>query len=389
MKYRILVVELEPAPYKYDLWNAFVQQGQFDIKVVFSRGKDWQPDGSHDFKQYPTANFEYHVYYGKGISDYFKTLGSLISALMKWRPHLVMISGYVDKAALTALILCLITHNKYTIHSDVFNNEVLGESIASKLKFFVRNAVRSVIFSTATAVLNCGDKGIKSALKAGCHEDKVFDFPYVVNKERLSTDMPESIPQECLSDVALKKTIILYSGRFIPRKGIDVLLNAIAGLQVQDNFSLWLEGQGPEYNNAVQLAEALGISSLCRFLGFSQMSLHSWLVRNADIVVVPSIRDPWGIVVDEGMQLGKPVVASDGTLSAIDRITHEKSGYIFHSGNSYELQVILTKLLLSPDLRLEVGCNAREASLEFCPGRNVMTITNILKSVETDTKNVA
>ena len=52
-------------------------------------------------------------------------------------------------------------------------------------------------------------------------------------------------------------------------------------------------------------------------LGFNQYKTHSWLIRNSDIVIVPSHEDNWGIVVDEGLKLNKLVISTYSTGSRL------------------------------------------------------------------------
>ena len=69
--------------------------------------------------------------------------------------------------------------------------------------------------------------------------------------------------------------------------------------------------------------------------------MHSWLIRNSDIVIVPSHEDNWGIVVDEGLKLNKMVISTYATGSAVTLIENGVNGYLYESSNSGEL----TKLM--------------------------------------------
>ena len=98
-------------------------------------------------------------------------------------------------------------------------------------------------------------------------------------------------------------------------------------------------------------------------------------MAHAEIVVVPSIDDHWGIVVDEGMQLGKPVCASDATGSALDRISHGENGFLFKAGDSAELQKLLHKLMCQDDLRKKISVRARASASDISPPTNAETLT--------------
>ena len=84
-----------------------------------------------------------------------------------------------------------------------------------------------------------------------------------------------------------------------------------------------------------------GLNDYVKLLGFSQYKMHSWLIRNSDIVIVPSHEDNWGIVVDEGLKLNKMVISTYATGSAVTLIENGVNGYLYESSNSREL----TKLM--------------------------------------------
>jgi len=65
--------------------------------------------------------------------------------------------------------------------------------------------------------------------------------------------------------------------------------------------------------------------------------MHSWLIRNSDIVIIPSHEDNWGIVVDEGLKLNKMVISTYATGSAVTLIENGVNGYLYESTNSREL----------------------------------------------------
>ncbi|MFH1118142.1 MAG: glycosyltransferase [Pseudomonadota bacterium] len=220
--------------------------------------------------------------------------------------------------------------------------------------------------------------GRESAIQAGCNPNKVVDFPYVVDAERLEQSNPDSIPKTCLRDVASKKMVVLFSGRHIHRKGLPTLLEAAEKLQPVNGWVLWIEGDGPLRTQYQELASRLGISEQCRFLGFCQMDLHGWLVAHAHIVVVPSLHDPWGIVVDEGMQLGKAVCASRSTGSALDRISDGENGFLFTAADSQQLRELLQNLISNRKLVNSIGFRARLTAQQWSPRRNAEELAHVL-----------
>lgn len=379
----LLAVDLEPAPYKVDLWNAFSKSEEWQIEVLYTNAKDISKDAGHNYQELPVSHFVYRVLPGHSawatISKICKTIGAILGKPV----DLVFISGYVNAAPLTAILTCTLLRKPFFVHSDIFNIQSPRPPLVW-VKCWIRDCIRAVIFRFSAGVLVCGKLGLESALLAGCLPTKVIDFPYVIDPERLLADVPNSIPSDVESDVRDSCVKLYFSGRMIERKGLATLLQAAAQINGVDTpyegeWIIWIAGDGPLLSYYQHLAQSLKISHRVRFLGFVQMPLHSWLMQHADIVLVPSDSDAWGIVVDEAMQLGKAVIASSGVGSAVDRIDTGINGELFSSGDVHQLREGLIKLINSPILRETLGQNALMSAQAYGPKRNVANLTGLLK----------
>jgi glycosyltransferase involved in cell wall biosynthesis len=377
----LLAVDLEPAPYKVDLWNAFASSEDWQVEVLYTNSKDVSKDAGHNYQELPTSHFLYQVFHGHSLLATISKIGKTIRAIVDKNVEVVFISGYVNAAPLAAILTCVVSRKPFFVHSDIFNIQAPRTPLAL-LKRWVRDGIRTIIFRFSAGVLVCGKLGFESALLAGCPQSKVIDFPYVVDRDRLLSDQPTSIPLSVKDDVNTSRLSLYFSGRMIERKGLATLLEAAAQLDVigeldSQDWIIWIAGDGPLLSHYQQLAQSLGISHRVRFLGFVQMKLHSWLLRNASIVVVPSLADAWGIVVDEGMQLGKPVIASSGVGSAVDRIESGNNGLLFLPGDVSQLKNHLLHLLSFDDLRYSMGKSALATSRLYGPKRNVSNLQQI------------
>jgi len=122
------------------------------------------------------------------------------------------------------------------------------------------------------------------------------------------------------------RRVILYIGRLVPVKGLDLLLDAFAAVP-HSGYCLALVGEGAEKETLMKQAEALGIRSDVLFVGFqSGADLYRWYDR-ADFFILPSRYEPFGAVVNESLVLGCPVVASR-YIGALCFITPE-NGMVF------------------------------------------------------------
>lgn len=379
-KYRILVVDLEPTPYKTDLWNIFSNSDNVEIFVIYTERKNWAPDGGHNYLKWPPNKHENTVLNGKGIYGTLQSALCVAKKIFKSKSDLIYIAGYVHLPIVVAIACSILLRKSFVVSVDEFNNG-LPPGKFGIFKWFIREILRKLVFKYGDAVLVCGRRGMETALLAGSRKEKTLDFPYVVDVARMRIDAPEIVPQKCIGDLDEGVTVIFFSGRMIPRKGLPTLLAALSGKPISKKWILWIEGDGPELDQYKSLARKYGIHDRCRFLGFCQYDVHSWLIRSSDIVVVPSLVDTWGIVVDEGLQLGKAVISSDATGSGYDRVLNGYNGFIFRSGNALSLANILDDLIDDENRRVLIGDVAMSGAGNIRPEDNLKTLLMLINNV--------
>ncbi|KJS80054.1 MAG: glycosyl transferase family 1 [Peptococcaceae bacterium BICA1-8] len=138
--------------------------------------------------------------------------------------------------------------------------------------------------------------------------------------------------------------IVLFVGRLVPEKGVQVLIEAMPRvLTFEPKTKLLIAGKGPYENSLKDLVRAKGLENRVNFLGFINDEERDVLYRYADCIVFPSLYEPFGIVALEGMVAGSPVVVADtGGLSEI--VQHGVNGLKCITGNADSLsdQIICT-----------------------------------------------
>lgn len=146
---------------------------------------------------------------------------------------------------------------------------------------------------------------------------------------------------------------LLVVAALIYRKGIDVLVEAVARLARDDLFPvLWIAGAGPERTALERAVRIRGIESQVRFLG--RRDDVPDLLAACDVFVLPSRQEGLGVAALEAMALGRPIVASRvGGLA--EAIAHEETGLLVPSEHPVALQWALARLLRDPELRARLG----------------------------------
>ena len=137
--------------------------------------------------------------------------------------------------------------------------------------------------------------------------------------------------------------VVLYCGRLSPEKGSFDLLEAFEKVN-HPKKALVLVGDGELRKSMEQIIETNGIDSVY-FMGFQSRKAIGQFYALADIFVLPSHKESWGIVVNEALCFSLPVIASDQVGAAVDLVSPNENGYIFPVGDVQALADCISQLV--------------------------------------------
>jgi glycogen(starch) synthase len=165
---------------------------------------------------------------------------------------------------------------------------------------------------------------------------------------------------------APEEKLVLLVGRLVYEKGFQLALDALPGvIERVGDVRFLVAGSGTHEAELKAQAERLGLSDHGTFLGWiGDDALHS-LYRIADLCVVPSIYEPFGLVALEAMASGCPcIVADTGGLREVVP-EGERVGLRFNGGDAEHLGVMIERLLVDGELRDRLVAEASEHVLSF------------------------
>ena len=162
------------------------------------------------------------------------------------------------------------------------------------------------------------------------------------------------------------EVVFLFCGQMIARKGVDVLFAAFARLDARARLLL----VGREAELPAMLA-ALPESARVRveYAGFQSPDVLPRFFAQADVFVLPSRYDGWGVVVNQALGAGLPVVCSDTVGAGHDLVADETNGLKFPSGDDAALARCMQRFLDAPELIAEWGDASRSKAHEYSPER--------------------
>jgi glycosyltransferase involved in cell wall biosynthesis len=158
-------------------------------------------------------------------------------------------------------------------------------------------------------------------------DEKICIIPNGLTKQKLSNSLDPGQVKESFGIHPLAP-VILFCGRMNYQKGPDLLVEAIPHvLRTRWDAKFVFVGEGEMRSVCEQRAKSLNVEQACRFLGYTPTFLKEKLINACDILCVPSRNEPFGIVVLEGWNAGKPVVATK-TVSIINNFQDGILAYV-------------------------------------------------------------
>jgi glycosyltransferase involved in cell wall biosynthesis len=215
---------------------------------------------------------------------------------------------------------------------------------------------------------NAGALGIGAKARAyfrsiGIGESQIFPFAYFPNVEyggNLSFRNP-----------------IVYVGQLIERKGIDLMLKAFAQCKPAREKGLNIVGTGPDQEKLQDLSIELGISGQVSFVGPMRSRGISEILSKASCLILPSRFDGWGVVVNEAIGSGIPVIASDA-CGAAELVRHGACGYVFKAGDLMDLASKLSDLHSNSQTWIAMTQRAEKYYNKISPGSGALYFLRIV-----------
>jgi len=177
---------------------------------------------------------------------------------------------------------------------------------------------------------------------------------------------------------------IVFVGRLIPEKNLDLLLESVAILaRIRPSIRCAIVGEGPESRRLNNLASRLGVSDRVLFLGTlrSHEDVIS-LLKAARVFVLPSSREGFSMILAEAKACGLPAIVYSGQQTAApDMIEDGRDGFLFHTFDAKQVATLIEKLLSKETLRNEFSKRAYAAAKRYDLSQIVPELENVYRTV--------
>ena len=270
----------------------------------------------------------------------------------------MIIHGIYDSSAVwQAIGWCKRNKRPYLLRCDA--------NVMREEESFLRKLVRKPIVSRhvrgAAALLYIGEQNLKYYELFGARPEQLFLAPWEIDYDDLdrhwlvASKTREQLRQKM--NWSQNECIIITVSRLVQIKGYDLLIPAIKKLSAQGlKIRLAIAGEGPYRGRIEEMSKDAPIE----LLGNCDRKKIVELFAAADLFVLASVVEPWGLVVNEAALCGLPIIVSNAVGAGPDLVHNNENGYIYDSENIYTLYNCLKKLAEDTSLRRMQGQQGRK-----------------------------
>jgi glycosyltransferase involved in cell wall biosynthesis len=287
--------------------------------------------------------------------------------LRELRPDALWVHGYASLNALHGIL----TARRLGIPVLLRAESWLGDRPRSALKRAAKSLLLRALRPAIAAVLPIGTRNA-AYWKHYFPAVPQFPMPYAVDNDWFAARAAAADTSALRAELGLDpgRPVILFASKLQARKHTDHLLAAFAALVRESATNLpclVLVGDGEERARLEQQATQLGILRQVRFAGFRNQSELPGFFRLASVFVLPSRHEPWGLIVNEAMAAGCPVIVSSDVGCHPDLIAEGVEGCVYPLGDIPALTAALRLVLADPDTaaRMSAAARARMATWSF------------------------
>jgi glycosyltransferase involved in cell wall biosynthesis len=355
-------------------WSQSVEGVKFD--PGFGKNIKWDLpllDGyDHIFSKNVSSSPGSHHY--KGIDNPF-----LIQEIIKWKPNALLVYGWSFKSHLKAM-----RYFKGKI-PVLFRGDSTLLDEKPGFKKLIRRALLKFIYSYVDIALYAGNAN-KAYFKAhGLKENELFFMPHAIDNNRFANSPNNSkLASGLREELKMPKDalVFLFAGKLDENKNATLLLNAFNSVKNESSYLL-ITGNG---NAEINLKATFSKMSNIRFLDFQNQQMMPALYATANVFVLPSKSETWGLAINEAMAAGNAIVISSTCGAAFNLVENYKNGFVFKTEDIGSLKKCLQYFIENPTAAFNMGRVSAEMVKYYSYENDCIAVENALAAVNCITK---
>jgi glycosyltransferase involved in cell wall biosynthesis len=376
-KKKIAIVTTHPIQYQSPLFKEISHFNKFKADVYFASKHGYQSKYiDKDFKKKFNWNINllsgYKYFFStkndQNIDSFFLSFKNLNNTLFKIKYDAILLLGWNNILYIKAFFLAKLY--KIPIILRVETNSLQKINYFKKIiKYFILN----ILFKYIDYFLYIGSLNKKFYLNLGVDKKKLYPALYSVDNNFFLKNEEINIS----INKKFKKKTILFVGKLIERKNVEEFLNLAELFKNDHRFNFLVVGDGHQ----IKLCNEFIISnklSNTKIVGFKNQQELKVIYQKSFLLIVPSKYETWGLVINEAMASGLPVICSRNCSSSRDLIINGKTGYVYNLGDIKFLKEIIIELSKNKKKYLNMSKKIKKHIKNFTFSQTIKSLNKIL-----------
>lgn len=347
---RIALLTEIPAPFRTPLFNALAALPEIELRVLFLAARD--PKRPH-YRLYPEEmRFAWQVLPGREVSRGGRWIvfsRGTARRLLRFRPDMVVVGGWNQPAFWSALVAARLLRRPLVawVESTARDERSGGGALERAKRAMIARCAGFLVPGRASRdyLVALGVSPTRIAIAPNAVDLSIFGDAVAAAKAAGRGELRSRL------GVAEGSCVVLSVGRLDPEKGIDVLLDAAASLHAAGSTAAVVIVGGGSREGELRAAAGSNV----RFTGaLDRDALVPWYAA-ADVFVLPSRSEQWGMVLNEAAAAGLPIVATEAAGAAWDLVDDGASGFRIPVGDAASLAQALADLAADSGFRERAG----------------------------------
>ena len=390
--FRLAILQTHPIQYHAPFFRKLAECTEIDVTVFYCSDHALRPaidpgfgvrfTWDRDLVSGYVCHFLKNYSFKSDVNSFFGLVNlGIVHEILVGTYDALLIHGYTHATTLIAYVAARIKGVPIFFRGETIITPHSG------VRAYVQKLFFKFFFSGCSACFPVGKKSRAFYDYYKIPESKLYFMPYAVDNEYFFTQR-KALPKK--SD--LKKRlgypdlpIVLFAAKLINRKRPHDVLQAFSCLPKKSAVLVFV-GDGPLRSELESYAKKNSIDGVF-FEGFKNQGELSLYFGAADIFVLPSGFETFGLVVNEAMCFGLPIITSDAVGCATD-LVQDGSGYIYPVGDVVRLGEYISLLLNNPHEREQMGKRSSEIIVEWSYGTGVSAVLNALAATRKSASHI-
>jgi glycosyltransferase involved in cell wall biosynthesis len=364
MRRRLVITTEIISPYRIPVFNVLGAHPDVDLHVIFLAETDPTMRRWKIYKEEIRFSYEVLPHWRRRVAGYNLLLNwEVAPALERAQPDVIVCGGYGYLASWQVLGWARRRNRPMFLWSE--SNQQDQRRGMPPVEMLKRRFI-----SECSGFVVPGKSAAEYVTTFSVPRGRIFVAPNAVDNAFFSQEASaaRSRPAEMRRQFGLPERYFLCVGRLVFSKGVLDLLDAYSRLapELRAGAELLFVGDGVEQPELEARAAAIHPGTV-RFAGFAHREQLAVYYALAEALVFPTHTDPWGLVVNEAMACGIPIVATDAGGCVVDLVQDGWNGYVVPKSAPEKLAEALTKVACSPDLNATMGARSAQRIQQNSP----------------------